>query len=229
MSTPPRRDTRLPAKLRVAYRTQGAFLVSYSVNLSRGGLFIESETSLPVGTEVALRLDVPDAGAFDLTGIVAWVRQGSPDGMPEGMGLQLHELDEHYGEVIDRMVQAFSGLTVLVIAGVPERLAQLGRYIRSIISCEVLEAMSIDEARTALATDPDLVVLDVERSTFLSARSVEDLRRVSATPIILLASDLATRELGRVSGADEVLESPPSFQLLQGAVIRTLSRPAKVG
>ncbi|MEO6954502.1 MAG: TIGR02266 family protein [Polyangia bacterium] len=229
MSTPPRRDTRLPAKLAVAYRTQGAFLVSYSVNLSRGGIFIESETSLPIGTEVALRLEVPNVGAFDLAGVVAWIRQASPDGMPDGMGFQLHDLDERYGAAIDKMVQEFEGLTVLVLAGTPERLTQLGRYVRSIISCEVLEAMSLEEAEVALAGEPDLVILDIERAASLSARTVEQLRRVSAAPVILLSSDLGARELGRSDGADEVLETPPSFQALQAAVIRTLSRPAKIG
>src|SRR6185312_3272044 len=101
-----RKDSRLPAQLEVAYRTQGAFLVSYSVNLSKGGIFLESKTPLPIGTDVQLRLEVPDAGgAFDLVGQVAWVRQASPDGLPDGMGIQLRDLDERYGETIDRMVE----------------------------------------------------------------------------------------------------------------------------
>lgn len=229
MGTTPRRDTRLPAKLVVSYRTQGAFLVSYSVNLSRGGIFIESETSLPIGTQVSLRLEVPEIGAIDLAGVVAWIREASTDGLPDGMGLQLHELDERYGALIDSMVQAFEGHTVLVVAGGPERLSQLGRYMRSVISCEVLEAMSLEEAQPLLARSPDLILLDIERAASLSARSVFQLRSLSPVPIILLASDLGARELGRADGADEVLETPPSFQALQAAVIRTLSRPAKIG
>ena len=229
MDSAPRRDTRLPAKLAVSYRTQGAFLVSYSVNLSRGGIFIESETSFPIGTEVSLRLDVPEVGAIDLTGVVAWIREASPDGLPDGMGLQLRELDERYGALIDKMVQNFTGHTMLVIAGGPDRLAQLGRYVRSIISCDVLEALTVEEAQVALSRSPDLIVLDIERATALSARTVGQLRRLCAVPIILLASDLGARELGRTDGADEVLETPPSFQALHAAVIRTLSRPAKIG
>jgi len=228
MATPPRRDERFPVKLAVSYRTQGAFLVSYSVNLSRGGIFIETATPMPVGTEVTLRLEVPDAGSFDLVGQVAWVRDAAPDGMPIGMGVQLHELDERYGAAIDRMVQDFVGLTVLVLAGAQERLALLGRYVRSIISCEVLEAMTLEEADAALAADPDLVIVDVERSASLSARSIDNIKQRTQAPVILLAGDLRTRELGKSAGADEVLETPPSFSVLQGAVIRTLSRPAKI-
>jgi uncharacterized protein (TIGR02266 family) len=223
----PRRDSRLPAKLAISYRTQGAFLVAYSVNLSKGGIFLESSAPLPVGTEVTLRLDVPDVGAFDLIGQVAWVRQASPDGLPDGMGIQLRELDERYGGLIDRMVQDFVGLTVLVLAGSQDRLGLLGRYVRSIMSCEILEATSLAEAADALASAPDLVVVDTERAPDLGPSAVDDIKR-RGTPVILLAGDLRTRELAKQAGADEVLETPPSFAALQAAVIRTLSRPAKV-
>jgi uncharacterized protein (TIGR02266 family) len=220
---------RLPAKLEVSYRTQGAFLVSYSVNLSKGGIFIESSTPLTIGTEVQLRLDVPDAGAFDLVGQVAWVRQHSPDGLPDGMGIQLNGLDERYGGLIDRMVEDFMGLTVLVLAGSPDRLSLLGRYVRSIMSCEILEATTKLEADNALASTPDLVVLDVDRSAELGVHTLEDIKtRMVGLPVILLAGDLRARELGKLAGADEVLEAPPSFAALQAAVIRTLSKPSMI-
>ncbi len=225
-----RRDSRLPAKLEVSYRTQGAFLIAYSVNLSKGGVFLETPDLLALGTEVTLRLDVPDAGEFELVGVVAWVRNGSPDGLPDGMGIQLRELDERYGEAIDKMVEQFMGITVLVLATAPDRLTQLGRYVRSIMSCEILEATNPDEADQAMSSAPDLVLLELQRSTEFRVATIEDCKaRQPGTPIILLAEDPQTRELGKLSGADEVLETPPSFAALQAAVIRTLSRPAKVG
>jgi uncharacterized protein (TIGR02266 family) len=227
-----RRDSRLPAKLAVSYRTQGAFLVAYSVNLSKGGIFLESPSPLPVGTEVTLQLDVADAGVIELIGQVAWVRRGSPDGLPDGMGIQLHELDERYGGMIDRMVEHFLGLTVLVVAGTSDRLSLLGRYVRSIMTCEILEATSKAEAEAGLAAGPDLVVLDVDRSHEVGVHTVEAIKQTEATqmlPVILLAGDLRARELGKQAGADEVLEAPPSFAALQAAVIRTLSRPSKIG
>jgi uncharacterized protein (TIGR02266 family) len=224
-----RRDDRVPARLQVAFRTAGAFLVSYSVNLSRGGIFIETATPLPVGTDLTLQLEVPGAGAFELVGQVAWVRQGSPDGFPDGLGIKLQELDARYGAAIDHLVQAFVGHTVLLLAGSQERIALLARYVRSIISCEILEALSYEEAGAAIAAEPDLVLLDLERASHLSTQTVDRLKAdAPGTPVILLAADLRARELGRLAGADEILEAPPSFQALQAAVIRTLSRPAQV-
>ena len=40
-----RRQPRLPISLEVAYRTAGAFLVSYSINLSKGGIFLETSAA----------------------------------------------------------------------------------------------------------------------------------------------------------------------------------------
>src|SRR5262249_27353737 len=122
---------RLPISLEVAYRTAGAFLVSYSVNLSKGGIFIETAQPLEPGEHVTLRFDVPGVGPLEVEGEVAWLRTGSLDGLPDGMGIQFEQLDARYGDVIDEMVRSFVGLTVLVVAASPDRLALLGRYVRS--------------------------------------------------------------------------------------------------
>src|SRR5207248_8267319 len=127
-----RRLPRLPIKLEVEYRTAGAFLVSYSVNLSKGGIFIETGSPLPVGSQLSLQFEVPGAGALEVSGSVAWVRQGALEtGLPDGMGIQFDNLDERYGSVIDGLVRDFVGLTVLVVAASPDRLALLARYVRS--------------------------------------------------------------------------------------------------
>src|SRR5687768_7700010 len=105
MTTPERRNLRVPIALEVSYRTAGAFLVSYSVNLSKGGIFIETATPLPVGERVSLKFEVPGAGVLDVDGVVAWVRTANQDGMPDGMGVQFEALDGRYGAVIDEMVR----------------------------------------------------------------------------------------------------------------------------
>ena len=107
---------RIPAVLEVEFRTAGAFLVAYSVNLSKGGIFLETSTFLPLGTEVALRFNVPDEGVIDVRGVVAWTRTTPEPGKPRGMGIEFGQLDERYGEAIDRIVSNFAGLQVLVLA-----------------------------------------------------------------------------------------------------------------
>jgi uncharacterized protein (TIGR02266 family) len=229
-----RRYSRVPISVEVAYRTAGAFLVSYSVNLSKGGIFIETPAPQPVGERVSLRFEVPGAGAIEINGVVAWVRNGSVDGLPDGMGVQFEDnLDERYGDVIDAMVRDFSGLTVLVVAASSDRLALLARYVRSIVACEIVEATSAEVAEVALEQGSDLVVVDLDRQADLGMRTIRTAKAhadvlAHPTPIILLAGNPQARSLGLAAGADEALATPPSYQELQAAVIRTLSRPVSV-
>lgn len=228
-----RRQPRLPISLEVAYRTAGAFLVSYSINLSKGGIFLETATPLEIGEHVALKFDVPGVGPLEVEGTVAWVRTGTLDGLPDGMGIQFDQLDQRYGEIIDEMVRGFVGLTVLVIAASPDRLALIGRYVRSIITCEIIEATNASVAEVALEQGPDLVVADLDLLPEMGLRAIRAAKERAAaqahpTPVILLAGDARVRAAGKTSGADEALATPPSYHELQAAVIRMLSRPASV-
>jgi uncharacterized protein (TIGR02266 family) len=228
-----RRQPRLPISLEVAYRTAGAFLVSYSINLSKGGIFLETAAPLQIGEHVSLKFDVPGVGPLEVDGTVAWVRSGSHDGLPDGMGVQFNQLDQQYGEVIDEMVRGFVGLTVLVIAASPDRLALIGRYVRSIITCEIIEATNASVAEVALDQGPDLVLVDLDLMPEMGLRCIRAAKERAAaqahpTPVILLAGDPRVRGAGKTSGADEALATPPSYHELQAAVIRMLSRPASV-
>ncbi len=228
-----RREPRLPISLEVTYRTAGAFLVSYSVNLSKGGIFIETSEPLPTGETMTLKFDVPGVGPLEVEGVVAWVRTGDETGLPDGMGIQFDTLDARYGNVIDEMVRSFVGLTVLVVAASPDRLALLARYVRSIIACDIVEATNAAAADAALGDRPDLVVLDLDVHPEMGLRCVRSTRahaakQAHATPVIILAGDHRVRAAGKAAGADEALATPPSYHELQAAVIRTLSRPAAV-
>jgi uncharacterized protein (TIGR02266 family) len=228
-----RRQPRLPISLEVAYRTAGAFLVSYSINLSKGGIFLETSTPLPIGEHVSLKFEVPGVGPLEVSGTVAWVRTDTHDGLPDGMGVQFDQLDHQYGAIIDEMVRGFVGLTVLVIAASPDRLALIGRYVRSIITCEIIEATNASVAEVALEQGPDLVVVDLDLMPEMGLRCIRAAKERAAaqahsTPVVLLAGDARVRAAGKTSGADEALATPPSYHELQAAVIRMLSRPASV-
>lgn len=230
---PDRREPRLPITLQVQYRTSGAFLVAYSMNLSKGGIFMETKTPLDVGAHVTLRFEVPGAGRLEVEGEVAWVRKDSADGLPDGMGVRFDFLDDKYGDRIDGLVKTFVGLAVLVVAPSPDRLALLGRYVRSIIACEIVEGTSAQVAEVALDEGPDLVIVDLDVRPEVGLRIIKAAKeraaaQKSVTPVILLAGDPAKRELGTQEGADEALATPPSFQELQAAVIRQLSKPSAV-
>jgi uncharacterized protein (TIGR02266 family) len=101
-----RKSERLHHELLVAYRTVDGFITDWAVNISRGGLFINSRTPLPVGTTVRLIISLPDAAfPFDLTGRVTRVAEfdNATNEVP-GMGLEFVDIDEDKRARIERFV-----------------------------------------------------------------------------------------------------------------------------
>lgn len=225
-----RRHGRVPVAFQVTYSTAGAFLVAYTSNLSQGGVFLDTPTPLPVGTAVKLSFTTPSAPEpIVVDAVVAWVRETpTPEGHPAGMGLQFGQLDDRYGSVIDRLVAGFAGLRILIVAADPAARALVSRYLRSIISAQVVEAIDAETAMTAIEGHVDLCVLDLDdgadaERTIARAREAPD-----PVPVIALVSTEADRDRARALGVGEVIPSPPAFSALQAAVIRSLAKPAAV-
>ena len=96
-----RASPRIEVNAHVDYRTQHEFYAGETANLGVGGLFIATENLLQVGREIALNLDLPEAGALSLKGEVAWRRpQGSTEG-PAGLGIRFVELQEEMRSSIE--------------------------------------------------------------------------------------------------------------------------------
>lgn len=101
-----RRSERLQHELLVAYRTVDGFITDWATNISKGGVFINSRTPLPVGTTVRLIVSLPDtAFPFDLTGKVTRVIDlGNSLNEAPGMGLEFMDVDEDKRARIERFV-----------------------------------------------------------------------------------------------------------------------------
>jgi type IV pilus assembly protein PilZ len=103
---PNRQSERLQHELLVAYRTVDGFITDWAVNISRGGIFINTRNPLAVGSIVKLIISLPDAAfPFDLTGKVTRVhaadRQAS---QVAGMGLEFVDVDEEKRARLERFV-----------------------------------------------------------------------------------------------------------------------------
>jgi type IV pilus assembly protein PilZ len=101
-----RRSERLQHELLVAYRSVDGFITDWAVNISKGGLFINSRNPLPVGTLVRLIISLPDtAFPFDLTGRVTRVSEydNAANEVP-GMGVEFVDIDEDKRSRIERFV-----------------------------------------------------------------------------------------------------------------------------
>jgi type IV pilus assembly protein PilZ len=109
-----REHPRKPVELQVVYEKLNAFFADYTRNISRGGTFIPSRRSLPLGTAFRFRLVVPGrAVPFELEGVV--VRNGT-DGDEPGVGIQFHWSDaerrREFEEAVEGMMTASFGPVV---------------------------------------------------------------------------------------------------------------------
>ena len=221
---------RIPFSVEVEYRTASSFLVAYSANLSKGGIFLETPTPLAIGTELALKFTVPRFGTVEVRGLVCWVRAIPQEGKPAGMGVEFEQLDGRFGETIDRMVQGFAGLRVVVVAGSAQGRSLLARAVKSMLQAAiVLEASDADTCEHQLRDGADLVLIDLDETSadgILAIRLAKHSAR--PVPVICASREDRARDRARDLGADEVLASPPAFADLQAAVMGALSRPHRV-
>lgn len=92
--------------LRTAVRVRGADNEAWATarNVSRGGMFLESEERLPVDGEIALEFSLPDAPRpLAPTARVVWARAGW-NGQPPGAGVRFLDLDAPAARALDTYV-----------------------------------------------------------------------------------------------------------------------------
>lgn len=199
--------------------------MSYAARLSRGEFFIETARPWQLGTRTHLHLHVPGVAPLELSGSVTWTRPTAVGpGQPAGMGLTLASPIEGHGATIDILASMYMGTRILLAATEPTSRAVLGRYLRSILSCEIVEADLFGGNRHE---GIDLAVVDFDATREAGHALVRFLKEDSRTaeiPIVVLAQSEADRARGAGLGSDEVLPNPPSFADIHNATVHLLSR-----
>jgi uncharacterized protein (TIGR02266 family) len=221
---------RIPYSVQVEFRTASSFLVAYSMNLSRGGMFVETDWEAPTGVLLGLDLHVPGAGLLQLVGMVAWRRgSDSPDG-PAGLGIELHDVAPQLGSAIDKLVSSFRGVRVLLLSGDRQDRTTLARSIKSIIStADIAQAADAAAAAEQLTSEFDVAIVDVDFDPEGALAILRVARQLSPkVPTIAIAATAKLREWARGAGADELAANPPPFSELQIALVRALSKPVSV-
>jgi uncharacterized protein (TIGR02266 family) len=90
-------DPRYMARIAVFHgQYQKEVLTNYSVNISTGGIFIESSNVMPVGTELIVKFKLPTSDkVIESHARVAWTNdpcEKKKPSLPAGMGLQFLDL-----------------------------------------------------------------------------------------------------------------------------------------
>lgn len=215
--------------MQVEFRTAQSFLVAYSVNLSHGGMFLETDQDIPAGAMVTVALHVPGIEPVELVGVVAFRRgEDSAEG-PAGIGIDLQDVAP-LGDVIDRLVGTFNGVQVLVLSGDRQDRTTLARSIKSIIStAEIMQAADASVAGALMSSEIDLAVIDVDfepEGGLAMLRAAK--QQTPPVPTVAITASARLREHARLAQADELATNPPPFGELQVVLVRALSKPLDI-
>ncbi len=117
-----RQHVRAPIELKVDYKKLNSFFADYTKNISKGGTFIKTKRTLPVGTRFLFRLAVPGRErAFELNGEVIHATAAGDD---PGMGIKFVWTEDRdraeFEAVVERLMSESLGPLVA------ERLLQKG-------------------------------------------------------------------------------------------------------
>ncbi|HUL60105.1 MAG TPA: TIGR02266 family protein [Anaeromyxobacteraceae bacterium] len=105
-----RRETRVPLelKIRLGFGSIDEFIERYSVNISRGGIFVRTLDPRPPGAEVVLDVAIESGDrVIHGKGVVTWTTPPSAPGEPHrdpGMGIRFTELDSESRALVDLVV-----------------------------------------------------------------------------------------------------------------------------
>jgi uncharacterized protein (TIGR02266 family) len=103
VSDPPDRRHTTRVTINKRFDSFDQFVTEYVTNVSGDGVFIRSDTPLPVGTEITLKFAVvlDEIESVEGTGIVVRVERDPP-----GMGVVFKELDGYSKELVERLLVA---------------------------------------------------------------------------------------------------------------------------
>ncbi len=213
----------LDNKVSVRLESKSEFLTTQARNISRGGVFVESAETLPVGTQVGFAFRFSESGQpFEGIGQVAWVRNPAAGKGPGGMGIRfirltgrsrematgIIELLSRYGEKFEEKIQTDTpGRQRIMVVDDSEFIREWSREVLERAGFEVSLQDSIWIGPTVAREEPDLVLMDVGMGDQDGAQAVADIRQVTGKTrtrfVLYSVKDLEElRQLQQQHGAD---------------------------
>jgi uncharacterized protein (TIGR02266 family) len=94
-----RENPRKPCLINANYKIQGQAFKSYILDISIGGVFIETSEKFPIGKEMMLKFSLPNhPQPFTLTGKIAWTSS-------RGVGLRFDDVTTQQGDMLKSFVE----------------------------------------------------------------------------------------------------------------------------
>jgi type IV pilus assembly protein PilZ len=106
-----RKDSRFNVNIKVDYSTQGMFVSNYVTNLSKGGVFIQTDDPLPLQSQINLTFTLPEFNIkIEAKGKVTWtydIKKGTSTIIP-GMGIRFTDLTAKHKALIGDYISKLS-------------------------------------------------------------------------------------------------------------------------
>ena len=100
-----RRSQRAPVTVRIEYSTVDALFSDFTRNINEGGIFVETEESIPLDEKVELKLRLPGSSEIiHARGRVVRVEPATPTSSG-GVAIEFEQLDGEAREAINRAVR----------------------------------------------------------------------------------------------------------------------------
>ncbi|MCS7214385.1 MAG: TIGR02266 family protein [Candidatus Calescibacterium sp.] len=101
-----RREERIPAEIEVKYSTGESFAVDWTMNISRGGMFIRTPNPLPPGSNLKIYFSIPETEEeIFVEGVVRWKADPTDPNVLPGMGVEITYIDEKSRRILDEFVR----------------------------------------------------------------------------------------------------------------------------
>jgi uncharacterized protein (TIGR02266 family) len=234
---------RFEAVFRVRYGTLDELVVGYGNDLSKGGMFLQTDKFLPVNAVVQLQLEMPDdRGEIPVIGRVVHIlteEEAQAQGKAAGMGIQFLDLTAErlvwFESFITRHSEKLAAparphrMRVLVVDDVEadrERIAipfeQRGDQVTR-------AANGIEALAHCLKTPPDVVIADVEMPRMDGWQLLRILRArpsLAQVPITFVSANAGQRERLQAYqlGVDDFIGKPVHTGELMARVDRLVTR-----
>lgn len=101
-----RKHPRIDVWIEVTFKSSNEFVTSYMSNISKGGVYIQTEDPMDLGTVLALTFQLPgQENLIKIKGKVVWYNP--PGGMKvPGMGVQFAEMPEEDRHILEGFLEA---------------------------------------------------------------------------------------------------------------------------
>lgn len=239
-----RRDIRVPVRLRVQWKSIEEFAVDFAKDISKGGLFLETEQELLPGSPVLISVEIPDTNTVLELGARV-IHRRSPEeaqqrNLPSGLGLQFVGISPEIIEQIETFIQERMGaqdaspshkrsLNVLIVDDDPTFQLHAATAFRAGLDRVTFASNGFEAVSKVFQDLPDVILSDVHMPRMDGWQLLRLLRARPETrtiPILFLTRLHSEEERlrGYQLGVDDYLAKPFRPAELRARVERLTSR-----